>query len=151
MPFKTDSFRLIRNLWRRIREKNQWIDDTLVFSEDEQKSIVKEYFSNSSSWSTIALDDITDYELQRTMCDPRRFHDLKKFSINIVVSAKLDFVWDTRWTQIKITVTVNIGSYSVLKKRQLIMLLIWTIVMSCPSFRKTLPVIHQSLTENVWR
>ena len=80
-----------------MRKSNE---SMILFSEHAQRSIVKYYFSNSSSWSRITLDDITDYELQRTMCDPRRFHILKKFSMDIVVSAKLDYLCDTRWTSI---------------------------------------------------
>ena len=67
----------------------------LIFFEDERGSIVKEYFGNSLSWNRITLGDTTDCELHRTMSDPRRCHVLKKFSINIVVSSKLDFVLST--------------------------------------------------------
>ena len=90
----------------------------LISSKDEQKSIMKEDVCNSSSWSKITLDDITDYKLQRTICDPRSFHDLKKFSMDIAVSVKLDFMCDTRWTLIKITVIVKIESQSVIQKRK---------------------------------
>ena len=79
-------------------------------------SIVKEYFCNSLSWNRITLDDTTYYELQRTMSDPRRFHVLKKFSINIVVSSKLDFECDPRCAKIKITFTRDIESSSIVKK-----------------------------------
>ena len=88
----------------------------LIFFEDERGSVVKEYFENSLSWYRITLDDTTDYELQRTMSDPRRFHVLKNFSINIVVSLKLDFVCDPRCAKIKITFTRDIESQSIIKK-----------------------------------
>ena len=50
------------------------------------------------------------------MSDPRRFHVLKKLSINIVVSSKLDFVCDPRYAKIKITFTRDIESQSIIKK-----------------------------------
>ena len=88
----------------------------LIFFEDERGSIVKEYFDNSLSWNRITNDDTTDYELQRTMSDPRRFHVLKKLSIDFVVSSKLDFVCDPRCAKIKITFTRDIESQSTIKK-----------------------------------
>ena len=101
-------------IWRRKHRTYELM--ILIFFEDERGSIVKEYFENSLSWYRITLDDTTDYELQRTMSDPRRFHVLKKFYINIVVSLKLDFVCDPRCAKIKITFTRDIESQSIIKK-----------------------------------
>ena len=101
-------------IWRRKHRTYELM--MLIFFEDERGSIVKEYFENSLSWYRITLDDTTDYELQRTMSDPRRFHVLKKFSIDIVVSLKLDFVCDPRCAKIKITFTRDIESQSKIKK-----------------------------------
>ena len=100
-------------IWRRKHRTYELM--ILIFFEDERGSIVKECFGNSLSWNRITLEDTTGYELQRTMSDPRRFHDLKKFSINIVVSSKLDFVCDPRCAKIKITFTRDIESQSIIK------------------------------------
>ena len=104
----------MREIWRRKHRTYELM--ILIFFEDERGAIVKEYFDNSLSWNRITLGDTTDYELQRTMSDPRRFHVLKKFSINIVVSSKLDFVCDPRCAKIKITFTRDIESQSIIKK-----------------------------------
>ena len=101
-------------IWRRKHRTYKLM--ILIFFEGDRSSIVKEYFCNSLSWNRITLDDTTYYELQRTMSDPRRFHVLKKFSINIVVSSKLDFECDPRCAKIKITFTRDIESSSIVKK-----------------------------------
>ena len=57
-------FKLMRKIWRRNHERTQCIDDS-DFVKGGRRSIVKEYFSNSSSWNRVTLDDYTVHELQR--------------------------------------------------------------------------------------
>ena len=88
--------------------------------------------SGVRSWKNTSVIRCLEIELRlvilrtanphRTMSDPRRCHVLEKFSINIVVSSKLDFVCEPRCAKIKITFTRDIESQSITKKTIFILL-----------------------------
>ena len=73
----------------------------LIFSEDNRRSIVKEYFSNSSSWNGITLDDLTIHESQWTMKRSLTISYLEEVCNEYCSYCKTYFMSHIRWTKIK--------------------------------------------------